>query len=67
MGVSAILKHMCDDIYYYKDRVSELESLNSFLKKNTLLSVESKLQWIKENGGNINHAIEFIKSELSKK
>jgi hypothetical protein len=55
---------MCDEIYYYKDRVSELEALNNFLKKNTLLSVESKIQWIKENGGNIDHAIEAIKSML---
>lgn len=55
---------MCDDIYYYKSRASELEAINNFLKKNTLQSVQSKLQWIKENGGGIDHAIEAIKSML---
>jgi hypothetical protein len=55
---------MCDDIYYYKGRASELEAINNFLKKNTLQSVQSKLEWIKENGGGIDHAIEAIKSML---
>jgi hypothetical protein len=55
---------MSDDYYYYKDQMRELQSVNMFVRKNTLHSVLNKLEWIKENGGGINHAIEYIKSEL---
>jgi hypothetical protein len=55
---------MCDDVYYYRDRVRELETAISFNARNSLLSIISKLEWIKENGGGIDHAIEHIKSKL---
>lgn len=55
---------MCDDVYYYRDRVRELESANNFVARNTLLSALNKLEWIKENGGGIDHAIEYVKSKL---
>lgn len=55
---------MCDDVYYYRDRVRELESANTFVTRNTLLSALNKLEWIKENGGGIDHAIEYVKSKL---
>lgn len=54
---------MSDEVYY-KDRVRELEQVNSFAKSNTLYSVINKLEWIKENGGNIDHAIEAVKAML---
>jgi hypothetical protein len=55
---------MSDDYYYYKDQMRELQSVNMFVRTNTLRSVLSKLEWLKENNGSIDHAIEFIKSEL---
>ena len=55
---------MSDDYYYYKDQAKELQAVNGFVRTNTLRSILNKLEWIKENGGNIDHAIEFIKSEL---
>ncbi len=58
---------MSDDIYYYKDQVRELQNVNDFVRRNTLGSVLNKLKWIKENGGNLEHAIEFVKCELDNK
>jgi hypothetical protein len=58
---------MSDDYYYYKDQVRELQAVNDFVRKNTLRSVLNKLEWFKENGGNLEHAIEFIKCELGSK
>ena len=57
---------MSDDYYYYKDQVRELQSVNDFVRNNTLSSILNKLEWIKENSGNLEHAIEFIKMELKK-
>lgn len=57
---------MSDDYYYYKDQVRELQSVNDFVRNNTLSSILNKLEWIKENNGNLEHAIEFIKMELKK-
>lgn len=60
---------MSDDYYYYKDQVKELQSINSFVRSNTINSVIGKLEWIKEerekNGlpnGGIEHAIEAVKA-----
>jgi hypothetical protein len=39
---------MCDDIYYYKDQVRELQAINSFVKSNTLLSIQSRLEYIRD-------------------
>ena len=55
---------MSDDYYYYKDQVRELQNLNDFVRKNALNTVVSKLNWLKENGGDIDHAIEAVKSML---
>lgn len=57
---------MSDDYYYYKDQVRELQSVNDFVRNNTLSSILNKLEWIKENNGNLEHAIEFIRMELKK-
>jgi len=48
----------------YRDQMRDLQNVNAFLRRNTLHSVLNKLQWLKENGGDIDHAIEYIKSEL---
>lgn len=60
---------MSDDYYYYKDQVKELQSINSFVRSNTINSIIAKLEWIKEerdkNGlpsGGIDHAIEAVKA-----
>jgi hypothetical protein len=49
----------------YQDLQNDLttsQRSNEFVKNNTLLSVLNKLEWLKENGGNIDHAIEAIKA-----
>lgn len=53
---------MSDDYYYYKDQARELQTVNEFVRKNTLNSVISKLEWLKQNGGSIDHAIEAVKA-----
>ena len=58
---------MSDNEYYYKDQMRELQNVNAFVRSNTLHSVLNKLEWFKENGGNLEHAIEFVRCELGKK
>ena len=55
---------MSENEYYYRDQMRELQNVNMFVRVNALRNVLNKLEWIKENGGSIDHAIEFIKSEL---
>lgn len=55
---------MCDDAYIYRDQVQELQSINRFIKKNTLSSALHKAEWFKENGGSLMHMIEYLKYEL---
>jgi hypothetical protein len=55
---------MSDNEYYYRDQMRELQNVNAFVRVNTLRTILNKLEWIKENGGSIDHAIEFIRSEL---
>jgi hypothetical protein len=52
------------DEYYYRDQMRELQNVNAFVRVNTLRIILNKLEWLKENGGDIDHAIEFIRSEL---
>lgn len=65
---------MSDEIYYYKDRVRELESINSFVKRNTLLSVQNRIEYIRDervNGGlpvhGVTMALEIIRTMLNEK
>lgn len=44
----------------------ELENSMDFTRKSTLGSVLNKLNWLKENGGTIDHAIEYIILEMRK-
>ena len=55
---------MSDDMYYYKDQMRELQNVNAFVRVNTLRTVLNKLEWFKKNGATLDHAIDFIRSEL---
>lgn len=57
---------MSDDYYYYKEQMRELENSREFIRKATLGSILNKLNWLKENGGTIDHAIEYIIMEMRK-
>lgn len=62
---------MSDDYHYYKDQVRELQNINDFVRKNTINSIISKLEWLKgqrnelglSNAG-LDHAIEAVRSML---
>jgi hypothetical protein len=65
---------MSDEIYYYRDRVRELESINSFIKRNTLLSVQNRIEYIREERANlglpvhgITMALEIVRTMLDEK
>jgi hypothetical protein len=65
---------MCDDVYYYRDRVKELESINSFVKRNTLLSVQNKIEYVRDERVNlglpvhgITMALEIVRTMLNEK
>lgn len=65
---------MCDDTYYYRDRVRELEDINRFVKRNTLLSVQNRLEYIKNERdnsglpvGGIDMSLEVVRSMLNEK
>lgn len=57
---------MSDNYYYYREQMRELENSMDFTRKSTLGSVLNKLNWLKENGGTIDHAIEYIILEMRK-
>ena len=65
---------MCDDIHYYKDRVRELESVNNFVKRNTLLSVQNRVEYIRDERVNaglpvhgVTMALEIVRTMLNEK
>ena len=65
---------MCDDIYYYKDQVRELQAINSFVKSNTLLSVQNRIEYIRDERANlglpvhgITMALEIVRTMLDEK
>jgi hypothetical protein len=39
---------MSDDYYYYRDQVKELQAINSFVKSNTLLSVQNRIEYVRD-------------------
>jgi hypothetical protein len=62
---------MCDDVYYYRDRVKELESINQFVRKNTLLQVQNKIEYILDERSKaglpisgLNYALEAVRSMI---
>ncbi len=65
---------MSDEIYYYKDRVKELESINIFVKRNTLLSVQNRIEYIRDERVNaglpvhgVTMALEIVRAMLNEK
>ena len=65
---------MSDDYYYYRDQVKELQTINSFVKRNTLLSVQNKIEYIRDERANlglpvhgITMALEVVRTMLNEK
>jgi len=65
---------MLDEIYYYKDRVRELESINSFVKSNTLLSLQNRIEYVRDERAKlglpvhgVNMALEIVRTMLNEK
>jgi hypothetical protein len=67
-------RRVMDDVYYYRDRVRELEAINSFVKRNTLLSVQNKIEYIRDERANlglpvhgVTMALEVVRAMLNEK
>jgi hypothetical protein len=65
---------MSDDYYYYRDQVKELQTINSFVKKNTLLSVQNRIEYIRDEReklglpvSGIDMALEVVRTMLNEK
>ena len=39
---------MSDNYYYYRDQVKELQTVNDFVRKNTLLSVQNRIEYVRD-------------------
>ena len=65
---------MSDDYYYYRDQVKELQTVNDFVRRNTLLSVQNRIEYIKDEREKlglpftgIEMALEVIRTMLNEK
>jgi len=65
---------MCDEVYYYKDQVRELQAINSFVKSNTLLSVQNRIEYVRDERvklglgvDGIAMALEIVRTMLNEK
>jgi hypothetical protein len=65
---------MSDDYYYYRDQVKELQTVNSFVKRNTLLSVQNRIEYVKNEReklglpvSGIDMALEIVRTMLNEK
>jgi hypothetical protein len=65
---------MSDDYYYYKDQVKELQTVNSFVKRNTLLSVQNRIEYVRDERekiglpvSGIDMALEIVRTMLNEK
>jgi hypothetical protein len=65
---------MCDDVYYYRDQVRELQTVNSFVKNNTLLSAKNRIEYVRDERvklglpvDGITMALEVIRTMLNEK
>jgi hypothetical protein len=65
---------MSDDYYYYRDQVKELQTINSFVKRNTLLSVQNRIEYIRDEReklglpvSGIDMALEVVRAMLNEK
>lgn len=65
---------MSDDYYYYKYQVKELQTVNDFVKRNTLLSVKNRIEYIRDEReklglpvSGIDMALEVVRTMLNEK
>ena len=65
---------MSDDYYYYRDQVKELQTVNSFVKRNTLLSVQNRIEYVRDEReklglpvSGIDMALEVVRTMLNEK
>lgn len=65
---------MSDDYYYYRDQVKELQTVNSFVKRNTLLSVQNRIEYIRDERiklglpvHGVTMALEVVRTMLNEK
>jgi len=65
---------MSDDYYYYKDQVKELQTVNSFVKRNTLLSVQNRIEYVRDERvklglpvHGVTMALEIVRTMLNEK
>jgi hypothetical protein len=65
---------MSDDYYYYKDQVKELQTVNDFVRRNTLLSVQNRIEYVRDERiklglpvHGITMALEIVRTMLNEK
>jgi len=65
---------MSDDYYYYRDQVKELQTVNDFVRRNTLLSVQNRIEYVKDEReklglpiSGIDMALEVVRTMLNEK
>ena len=65
---------MSNDYYYYKDQVKELQTVNSFVKRNTLLSVQNRIEYVRDERAKlglpvhgVTMALEIVRTMLNEK
>ena len=65
---------MSDDYYYYRDQVKELQTVNDFVRRNTLLSVQNRMEYIRDerekiglSSSGIDMALEVVRTMLNEK
>jgi len=65
---------MSDDYYYYRDQVKELQTVNDFVRRNTLLSVQNRIEYIRDEReklglpvSGIDMALEVVRTMLNEK
>ena len=62
------------DVYYYRDQVRELQTVNDFVRRNTLLSVQNRIEYVRDEREKlglpftgIEMALEVIRTMLNEK
>ena len=65
---------MSDDYYYYRDQVKELQTVYDFVRRNTLLSVQNRIEYIKDEReklglpiSGIDMTLEIVRTMLNEK
>ena len=65
---------MSDDYYYYRDQVKELQTVNDFVRRNTLLSVQNRIEYVRDQRvklglpvHGVTMALEIVRTMLNEK